>query len=110
MVATRGQRQLMHEALRREDLGIVTRRTPCAGWDLQRQHRRAAAQVGRLDRVFQVFGEIGARGFLFAIRGESDEMFLPRVEPASLVDRALELMVAGGTIEIVSKIVLSGPL
>ena len=37
-------------------------------------------------------------------------MLAPGVEPAILVDRALELVVAGGTVEIVTEIVLPRPL
>ena len=54
MIAPRGERQLVHEALRGEDLGVVAGRAPGAGGDPQQEHRLAAAQVRRLDRVFRL--------------------------------------------------------
>src|SRR5271169_4735442 len=110
MVAAGGKRQFMHKTLRRENLGTIARRAPRAGWNLQRKHRRGAAQVRRLDRVFQIVGEVGAGGFLFAVGGEGDEMLLPGVEPAVGIDRPLQLMVAGRTVEVVPEIVFPGPL
>ena len=76
----------MRKALCSEDLGIIALRAPSASGDFQRKHGLGAAQVRRFDRVFQIVGEVRARGFLFAIGGKGDEVFLPGVEPAILVN------------------------
>jgi hypothetical protein len=110
MVAARGQRQLVHEALRGKDLRIVARRAPGAGGDPQREHRLGAAQVGRLDRIFEVVCKVGPRGLFLAVGRKGDEVLLPGVEAASLVDRALELVIAGGSVEVVAEIVFPAPL
>ena len=56
----------------------------------------ARRRLRRLDRIHQIAGIVAARHRLLAVGGEGDEMLGPGVQPAVLVDRGLELVIAGG--------------
>ena len=60
--------------------------------------------------TFSVSGMAGARRRPLAVGGEGDEMLLPGVQPAILVDGALELVIARGAIEIMGEIVFPRPV